>query len=92
MVRKHTDVDGANQGPSIVELIANGHVDIVINTPRGRSARADGYEIRTATVAADKALFTTIAQVGAAVASLEDRPDTPDVTSLQEYAAARALR
>ena len=92
VVRKHTDVAGATEGPSIVELIANGHVDIVINTPRGRSARADGYEIRTATVAADKALFTTIAQVGAAVASLEDRPDTPDVTSLQEYAAARALR
>jgi carbamoyl-phosphate synthase large subunit len=40
-------------------------------------------------VAADKALFTTIAQVGAAVASLEDRPDVPSVTSLQEYAAAR---
>ena len=92
VVLKHTDVAGATEGPSIVELIANGHVDIVINTPRGRSARADGYEIRTATVAADKALFTTIAQVGAAVASLEDRPDTPDVTSLQEYAAARALR
>ena len=92
VVRKHTDVAGATEGPSIVELIANGHVDIVINTPRCRSARADGYEIRTATVAADKALFTTIAQVGAAVASLEDRPDTPDVTSLQEYAAARALR
>jgi carbamoyl-phosphate synthase large subunit len=90
VVRKHTDVEGSAQGPSIVELIANGDIDIVINTPRGRSARADGYEIRTATVAADKALFTTIAQVGAAVASLEDRPETPSVTSLQEYAAARA--
>lgn len=89
IVRKHTDAQGDTLGPSVVDLIAKGEIDIVINTPRGRSARADGYEIRTATVAADKALFTTIAQVGAAVASLEDRPDVPSVTSLQEYAAAR---
>ena len=89
IVRKHTDAQGDTLGPSVVDLITKGEIDIVINTPRGRSARADGYEIRTATVAADKALFTTIAQVGAAVASLEDRPDVPSVTSLQEYAAAR---
>lgn len=89
VVRKHTESGGDIAGPSVVDLIGAGEIDIVINTPRGRSARADGYEIRTATVAADKALFTTIAQVGAAVASLEDRPDVPSVTSLQEYAAAR---
>lgn len=89
IVRKHTDTGGDGDGPSVVDLITAGEIDIVINTPRGRSARADGYEIRTATVAADKALFTTIAQVGAAVASLDDRPDVPSVTSLQEYAAAR---
>ena len=57
--------------PSIVDLINRGEVDVVINTPSGRSARADGYEIRTATVAADKPLFTTIAQLGGAVASFE---------------------
>ena len=38
-----------------------------MNTPSGRSARADGYEIRAAAVAADKPLFTTIAELGAAV-------------------------
>ena len=92
VVRKHTDTVTGGQGPSVVDLIQRGEIDIVINTPRGRSARADGYEIRTATVAADKALFTTIAQVGAAVASLEDRPETPMVRSLQEYAEARAAR
>jgi len=88
VVRKHTD--SQSNGPSVVDLIKAGEIDIVINTPRGRSARADGYEIRTATVAADKPLFTTIAQVGAAVASLEHRPDVPHVRSLQEYAADRA--
>jgi len=87
-LRKHTDTDDLS-GPSVVDLIAEGSVDIVINTPRGRNARADGYEIRTATVAADKPLFTTIAQVGAAVASLDDVPDSPQVTSLQDYQRAR---
>ena len=88
VVAKHTEVAETDE-PSIVDLIADGQVDIVINTPRGRSARADGYEIRTATVAADKALFTTVGQLGAAVVSLEERPDVPAVTSLQEYGLMR---
>ena len=75
--------------PNIVELINQGAVDIVINTPSGRSARADGYEIRMATVANDKPLFTTIAQLGAAVASFEATKDGFDVTSLQEYQRRR---
>jgi carbamoyl-phosphate synthase large subunit len=82
-------VDGQ---PSIVELINDGLVDVVINTPSGRSARADGYEIRTATVAADKPLFTTIAQLGAAVASFEGIRDGFDVKSLQQYGIDRAQR
>ena len=73
--------------PSIVDLINDGRVDVVINTPSGRSARADGYEIRTATVAADKPLFTTIAQLAAAVASFEAIRDGFDVRSLQDYGA-----
>ena len=75
--------------PSIVELINQGEVDIVINTPSGRSARADGYEIRMATVANDKPLFTTIAQLAAAVASFEATKDGFEVTSLQEYQRRR---
>jgi carbamoyl-phosphate synthase large subunit len=78
--------------PSIVDLINEGRVDVVINTPSGRSARADGYEIRTATVAADKPLFTTIAQLAAAVASFEAIRDGFDVRSLQDYALDRAAR
>ena len=60
--------------------------------PSGRSARADGYEIRTATVAADKPLFTTIAQLGVAVASFEVIREAFTVKSLQEYAADRAAK
>ncbi|MCA1943118.1 MAG: carbamoyl-phosphate synthase large subunit [Yonghaparkia sp.] len=88
VVRKHS---GASDGePSIVDLINAGEVDIVINTPSGRSARADGIEIRTATVAADKPLMTTMATVGATVASMESQSGIVTVTSLQDYAIARA--
>ncbi|CAN5357333.1 carbamoyl-phosphate synthase large subunit [soil metagenome] len=93
VVRKYYMGQAVEAGePSIVELINAGEVDVVINTPSGRSARADGYEIRTATVAADKPLFTTIAQLGAAVASFEAIRDGFDVKSLQDYAIERAER
>ena len=91
VVRKYfmgQELDAAE--PSIVELINDGKVDVVINTPSGRSARADGYEIRTATVAADKPIFTTIAQLAAAVASFEAIREGFDVRSLQDYALDRA--
>jgi carbamoyl-phosphate synthase large subunit len=93
VVRKYDLGQTADEGqPSIVDLINAGEVDVVINTPSGRSARADGYEIRTATVAADKPLFTTIAQLAAAVASFEAIRDGFEVRSLQDYALDRAER
>ena len=55
---------------NIVDLINAGEIDIVVNTPSGGMARADGYEIRAAAVAGDKALFTTMAVLGAAVSAL----------------------
>ncbi|MBM7504898.1 carbamoyl-phosphate synthase large subunit [Agromyces aurantiacus] len=76
--------------PSVVELIHRGEIDVVVNTPSGRSARADGYEIRAAAVAADIPLFTTIAELSAAVASLDAVKGGFEVTSLQEYTARRA--
>lgn len=82
---KHDESD-----PSVVELIHRGEIDVVVNTPSGRSARADGYEIRAAAVAADIPLFTTIAELSAAVASLDAVKGGFEVTSLQEYAARRA--
>ena len=76
---------------SIVELIASGEVDIVINTPSGGPARADGYEIRAATTASGKAIFTTAAQLSPAIASLEFIQDNSfDVMSLQEYDKRRS--
>ncbi|MDN3477861.1 carbamoyl-phosphate synthase large subunit [Curtobacterium sp. APC 4022] len=75
---------------SVVDLLARNEVDIVINTPSGAAGRADGYEIRAATVAADKPLFTTISQLGAAVAAIETIGTPHSVRSLQDYALERA--
>jgi carbamoyl-phosphate synthase large subunit len=91
VVRKHSDPDSI-EGPSIVELITAGEVDVVVNTPSGSNARKDGYEIRAATTAADKAIFTTIAQLSAAIGSFEAVIAGPfSVKSLQEHANDRRI-
>ncbi|WP_270408722.1 carbamoyl-phosphate synthase large subunit [Microbacterium maritypicum] len=74
---------------NIVDLINERAIDIVVNTPSGGAARADGYEIRAAAVAADKALFTTMAVLGAAVSGMDAAHEGFQVKSLQEYALDR---
>jgi carbamoyl-phosphate synthase large subunit len=88
LVSKHSNVIAGTR--SIVDMIRAGEIDFIINTPSGRSSRADGMEIRREAVAADKALVTTIAQVSAAVAAIDSRHEELQVTSLQEYASLRA--
>lgn len=78
-----------NGEQNIVDLINDGEIDIIVNTPSGGAARADGYEIRAAAVAADKALFTTMAVLGAAVSGMDAADEGFDVKSLQEYAIER---
>lgn len=89
-VRKHSQGSSPTEGPTIVELITDGKVDVVVNTPTGSAARKDGYEIRAATTAADKPIFTTLAQLSSAIGSFEAVINGPfDVKSLQEHAAER---
>jgi carbamoyl-phosphate synthase large subunit len=85
-VRKHS---AQSEGETIVDLINAGSIDMIINTPSGSSARADGYEIRAAAVAADKPIFTTVSELSAAVGALSAQVDVFDVKSLQEYQADR---
>ncbi len=91
VVRKHSE-PSINGEPSIVDLITDGVVDVVVNTPSGSHARKDGYEIRAATTAADKAIFTTIAQLSAAIGSFESVIAGPfEVRSLQQHAEDRRV-
>ncbi|MCW2638754.1 MAG: carB [Dactylosporangium sp.] len=69
VLRKHfEDEDGTRDA---VELIASGEVSLVINTPQGSGARQDGYEIRSAAVAADIPCVTTLPGAAAAVMGIE---------------------
>ncbi len=92
VVRKHTE---SADGPTIVDLIKAGEVDLVINTPYGQSGpRIDGYEIRTAAVSADIPCITTVAGAAAAIQGIEaiTRSDV-GVTPLQVLQARlRAAR
>ena len=93
VVRKFSRGRGPAGEPTIVDLITAGEVDIVVNTPSGQGARADGYEIRAATTAADKAIVTTVQQLAAAVQGIEAALAGPfRVASLQEHDAATAAR
>ncbi|MDY0909785.1 carbamoyl-phosphate synthase large subunit [Microbacterium sp. CFBP9034] len=91
VVNKYSETQESG-ATNIVDLINAGEIDMVVNTPSGGSARADGYEIRAAAVAGDKALFTTMAVLGAAVSALPVLREGFAVRSLQEYAADRAVR
>jgi carbamoyl-phosphate synthase large subunit len=90
VVRKNSQGRGPDGEPTIVDLINEGRVDLVVNTPSGQGARADGYEIRAATTAADVAIITTTQQLAAAVQAIEARQGARfEVMSLQEAAQSR---
>jgi len=83
----------ARVGTSIVDRIAAGEIDLVINTPHGSTSggrpRLDGYEIRTAAVLRNIPCITTVQGLAAAVQGIEAmRGDQVGVRSLQEWGAA----
>ncbi len=92
-VRKVSQGRGAHGEQTIVELIESGAVDMVVNTPKGQGARADGYSIRAATTSAGRPIITTVQELQAAVQALEAQLRGPfHVRSLQEHGADRISR
>jgi carbamoyl-phosphate synthase large subunit len=74
-----------------VELIAQGKVQLVINTPRGLGPRADGQHIRMAAITYHVPCLTTLAAARAAAAGMADARAHPLVVrSLQELHAVGA--
>ena len=71
--------------PNVVDRIDAGDVDLVINTPTGSGARADGWEIRRAAVRRGIPAITTMTGASAAQRAIlaRRRGDAP-VRSLQE--------
>ncbi|MEU7257130.1 carbamoyl-phosphate synthase large subunit [Streptomyces rimosus] len=87
VVRKKSEGEGPNGEKTIVQLIHDGEVDLIVNTPYGTGGRLDGYDIRTAAVARAVPCLTTVQALAAAVQGIEamSRGDV-GVRSLQEHA------
>ena len=85
-------IDRLDQGgTNAVDLIENGDVSMVINTPRGRGPRADGAYIRIAAGQNSVPLLTTLAAARATALGLQELRDQPlDVRSLQSIHAEGA--
>ncbi len=78
---------GPNGEQTIVQLIHDGEVDLIVNTPYGTGGRLDGYDIRTAAVARSVPCLTTVQALAAAVQGIDalNHGDV-GVRSLQEHA------
>ncbi len=72
--------------PNVLDLIKNGEVQMVINTPAGKTPRADEVRIRTAAVQHKVPIMTTLAGANAAVLGIKAlREKGLSVRPLQEY-------
>jgi carbamoyl-phosphate synthase large subunit len=79
--------------PHVVDWIRNGEVDLVINTPTGSGARADGLEIRSAAVRQGLPCLTTMTGASAAARAISaQRERDAEVVSLQELHARADVR
>jgi carbamoyl-phosphate synthase large subunit len=71
--------------PNVLERIEDGGVQLVVNTPVGTGARTDGWEIRSAAVAAGIPCITTMTgAMAAAQAIAAGSRETPTVIALQD--------
>ena len=75
--------------PHCLDLIKNGELHLIINTPAGKSPRVDEVKIRTAAVANKVSIMTTLAGAKAAALGIRAlREQGLTVAPLQEYHAA----
>jgi len=74
--------------PHIADLIKNGDIQIVINTPRGKASKADDSYIRKAAIRYKVPYVTTVAAALAAAKGIEACKSSPaEVKSLQGHHA-----
>lgn len=71
-VAKHSEKEVSADKVSAVDLINEGKISLVINTPFGRGAQKDGRQIRTAAVQRGVSCITTVAGMKAAVEGIRE--------------------
>ncbi len=78
--------------PSIVDLIKNGEIDLIINTPLGRASRFDEKAIRRMAIQHGITCITTLSAAFAAVTGIEAQAgEGIHAVSLQELHQRKAL-
>jgi carbamoyl-phosphate synthase large subunit len=88
LVRKHSQGRGPSGEFTAVDLITEGVVGLVINTPLGRGTRLDGWMIRTAAIQRGVPCITTIAGFKAAVAGISElQGKSFSIKSIQDWLA-----
>jgi carbamoyl-phosphate synthase large subunit len=88
LVRKHSQGRGPAGEFTAVDLITEGVVGLVINTPLGRGTRMDGWMIRTAAIQRGVPCITTIAGFKAAVAGISElQGKSFSIRSIQDWLA-----
>ena len=88
LVRKHSEGRGPAGEFTAVDLITEGVVGLVINTPLGRGTRMDGWMIRTAAIQRAVPCITTIAGFKAAVAGISElQGKSFSIKSIQDWLA-----
>jgi len=85
VVGKLSEIEGSTMD-NAVDLVAQGAISFVVNTPHGRGSREDGEAIRKAANSNRVSSVTTVEAALAAVNGLwEQRLSEVEVRSLQEY-------
>jgi carbamoyl-phosphate synthase large subunit len=74
--------------PNGMDMMLNGDIQLLINTPLGKESQRDDYSMRQAAIANRVAYTTTLSAASAACdAILSLRSRAPSVLSLQEWHA-----
>ena len=72
--------------PNVVDIIKNNQIQLIINTPSGEEAQADGKLIRRTALAYKITMITTIPGAKAAAAAIKSLQSQPlEVRALQDY-------
>jgi carbamoyl-phosphate synthase large subunit len=72
--------------PNVVDIIKNNQIQLIINTPSGEEAQADGKLIRRTALAYKIPIVTTIAGAKATAAAIKSLQSQPlEVKALQDY-------
>lgn len=73
--------------PNVLDMMKNGEINLIINTPEGSNARSDGYYLRTAAVVQNIPSITTISAASAVIQGIHELKYNKEikVKCMQDY-------